>query len=190
MSGEPGFKEEWKKDQKAIYCFAICLRLLPFFRCFSERFSWGKVGVVEDAMHDIFIAMDNSELLCAAAIKWTPVLEGHVPDMDDFNSALLPSLGLDSITAVLAMCDYIVFEKDECIYDIEEISHNTSSFVDAQADEFLEFAIPSGSLPYISQEQEFKKSISSIVSDCPDAFSVKDKVYDASCRMAYKIKNN
>ncbi|WP_320200636.1 hypothetical protein RMR16_024770 (plasmid) [Agrobacterium sp. rho-13.3] len=107
--------------------------------------------------------IDDEQELATVAVTFTPALEMLVPDMDHFNSELLPSLGLDAITSLLTLLDYVTLRQAKSISDVIEISWNCAEFVAGSIEEF-KMIVPSYNLDPISSERSFTEELSVLAS--------------------------
>lgn len=131
--------EELSFLQNCRYAYGLCLRLAPFYVQFSQNYDFGDTATHSACMETLLKNIDDEKSLASISEKYTPLLEPLVPDMEDFNSELLASLGLDAITATLTLLDYIKSEKVGFISEVKEISRNSAEFISDSMDDFSKF---------------------------------------------------
>ena len=147
-------EKELSEPKTRLVLYAICLRLAPFFRDFSNKFSIENPEQLDECLCELEEEIINNKNFSKFCQKWIPRLELSIPDMDDFNSELLPSLALDSITATLTTLDYLSTYKIPLIDEVLSISLNSAEFVDESIDEFISF-YPKPNKSAVSLEFEF-----------------------------------
>lgn len=144
--------EELSFLQNCRYAYGLCLRLAPFYVKFSQNYDFGDTETHSACMETLLKNIDNEESLSSISEKYTPLLEPLVPDMEDFNSELLASLGLDAITATLTLLDYIKSKKVGFIAEVKEISRNSAEFISDSMDEFSKIRPEYNEDPMTSEE--------------------------------------
>ena len=127
-------------NKNILMSYMMCLHIEPFFRLFSERFLFASPNLVAGSLSIFQAELVNNKNMGEDLIQSNiSLLESFVPDMDDFDSALLPSLALDAIAATLTLYDLIQNFIPSKLNDVFEIYKNTSEFIDAELIEFSSF---------------------------------------------------
>lgn len=122
--------------QNCKYAYGLCLRLAPFYIQFSQNYNFGDIKIHSTCMEILLKNIDDEKRLASISEIYTPLLEPLVPDMEDFNSELLVSLGLDAITSTLTLLDYAKEKQFDFIAEIKEISLNSAEFISDSMEEF------------------------------------------------------
>ncbi|AVS91624.1 hypothetical protein C8246_07230 [Paracidovorax avenae] len=144
--------------QNCKYAYGLCLRLAPFYIQFSQNYSSGDIGIHSTCMEMLLKNIDDEEKLACISEMYTPLLEPIVPDMEDFNSELLASLGLDAITSTLTLLDYLKEKQVGLIAEIKNISLNSAEFISYSMDEFLAIRPNFSKLP-MESENNFNEAL-------------------------------
>lgn len=150
--------EEFSFLQNCKYAYGLCLRLAPFYAQFSQNYNFDNTTHHSACLEILLENIDKEEELSIISETYTPLLEPMVPDMDDFNSELLASLGLDAITSTLTLLDYIKEKNINTISELNEISLNTAEFIADSMDEFLEIR-PKYNRDPLSSENSFREAL-------------------------------
>jgi uncharacterized protein YjaG (DUF416 family) len=148
--------------QNCKYAYGLSLRLAPFYVQFSNNYDFGSIETYSACMDSLIKDIDNDERLVSISEKYTSLLADLVPDMDDFNSGLLASLGLDAITSILTLLDYIREKQVNFIAEIKELSLNSAEFISESMDEFSNIR-PEYKRDPMASEKEFSEALLDLV---------------------------
>lgn len=148
--------------------------MLPFYRKFATDFKFGNPNLIESSINRLFDEVGNKPEIKRIATELIPLLEQNTPDMDDYSSELMPSLALDTVAAILSVCDFVTTEKDQSILDVQSLSLNSAEFIDDQFDEFSEVAtLPDGFSNAKNAETKFSDELSIVISNNSDTNQIK-----------------
>ena len=157
---------ELSESQIRTALYAVCLRIAPFYKDFSNKFETGNPNYLEECLSELedgIIKKHNLDKICQ---KWIPKLEAIIPDMDDYNSELLPSLALDSVTATLTTLDFFLTHKPSLVDEVLITSLNSAEFIDESLNEFISiYKKPKKNA--VSLEMEFIERIKNFVTGTP-----------------------
>lgn len=118
--------------------YIVCTRLKVFYKKFHFAYHFGNYQIIENFLTDYLRNIDSRTDLIALCESATHSLENMVPDMDDYNSELVPSLALDSISSILTLVDYTLSSDPQSINDLFVISMNSAEFINENLQEFNE----------------------------------------------------
>jgi uncharacterized protein YjaG (DUF416 family) len=159
-------EEELSESQRILFLYAICRRIGPFFRDFSNKFSIDDSELLDECLREMEEEIFKNNSLKILCQKWIPRLESATPDMEDYNSELLPSLALDSVAATLTTLDYFSTQKNSLIDEVLSISLNSAEFIDDSIDEFISlYKRPKKNV--VALEIEFIDRLKLLVKDSP-----------------------